>query len=192
MQVFTSMMEQPLPNPILFLPLKHHLGYLRDFATRSIAWSEPELRKAFQRIGGSQLDLYIGPLSPLQIAEEVILYLQQRHLLAREPYRQYLAPGGYRLCTLSDGSAWALRWGLHEGRHVHLHPGRYSLHTLRVKANHLKTALAAAIASIKYNQPVSLQLLNQVRAGWLELPPVPGYTSEEGLGKVLELVPGNV
>ncbi|OKL38893.1 hypothetical protein A3841_02775 [Pontibacter flavimaris] len=185
------MMEQPLPNPILFHPLKHHLGYLRDFAAQSITWPEPELRKAFQRIGGSQLDLYIGPLPSLQIAEEVILYLQQRHLLTPEPYRQHLVPVGYRLCTLSDGSAWALRWGLHTGRHVHLHPGRYSLHTLRIKANHLKTALAVTIASIKYNQPISLQLLNQVRAEWLELPPVTGYTSAEGLGKVLDLVPGN-
>jgi len=172
----------------LFHPLKHHLGYLKDFAAQSIAWPEPELQRAFKRIGGSQLDLYIGPLTPLQIAEEVILYLQQRHLLPPEPYHRYLGPGGYRLCTLSDSSGWTLRWGVHEGRHVHLHPGRYSLHTLRVKANHLKTALAVAVASIKYNQSVNLPLLNQIRAEWLELPPVPGYTSEEGLGKVLDLV----
>jgi len=182
------MMEQPLPEPILFHPLKHHLGFLKDFVASSIASPEPELIRTFKRIGGSQLDLYIGPLSPLQIAEEVILYLQQQCLLMPEEYQSYLGAGGYRLCSLSDGSAWTLRWGVHAGRHVHLHPGRYSLHTLRVKANHLKTALAVAIASIKYNQPVTLPLLNQVRAGWLALPPVPGYTSEEGLGKVLDLV----
>ncbi|WP_266203860.1 hypothetical protein [Pontibacter kalidii] len=186
------MMMQPLPQPILFHPLKHHLGYIQAFARESIALPEQELRKAFRKIGGSQLDLYIGPLSPLQISEEVILYLQRHDLLTPEAYRQFLAPQGYRLCTLSDGSAWTLRWGVHAGWHAHLHPGRYSLHTLRIKANHLKTALAAAIASMKYKQAINLGLLNKVRHEWLELPPVPVYTSGEGLGKVLVLVVGKV
>ncbi|MCX2738325.1 hypothetical protein [Pontibacter anaerobius] len=182
------MTTQPLPKPILFHPLKHHLGYIREFAQAGVLLPEQELKRAFRRIGGSQLDLYIGPLSPLQISEEVVLYLQQQGLLQPEAFRPYLALNGYRICTLSDGSAWALRWGVQEGRHVHLHPGRYSLHTLRVKANHLKTALAAAVACAKYEQPLSLELLNKVRASLLDLPPVQGYTAEEGLGKVLELV----
>lgn len=188
--VHKPMTTQPLPKPILFHPLKHHLGYIRTFAQQSTELPDRELKRTFHRIGDSQLDLYIGALSPLQISEEVILYLQQQRVLQPEAYRQYLAPNGYRICALSDSSAWTLRWGIHEDRHVHLHPGRYSLHTLRVKANHLKTAAASSIASIKYRQPVSLELLNQVRADWLELPPVQGYTSEEGLGKVMELLLG--
>ncbi|WP_276497596.1 hypothetical protein [Pontibacter litorisediminis] len=186
------MMELPLPKPILFHPLKHHLGYVKAFTARSVAVPEQELRQALKRIGGSQLDLYVGPLSPLQISEEVIAYLTQHLLLPPKTYRQHLSPGGYRLCTLSDGSAWTLRWGVHQGRHVHLHPGRYALHTLRVKANHLKTALAVAVASIKYGHSINLQLLNQVRAEWLGLSPVPAYTADEGLGRVLELVVGEV
>ncbi|TPE45001.1 hypothetical protein [Pontibacter mangrovi] len=178
-----------LPKPILFHPLKHHLGYIREFAQATAQLlPEQELMRAFRRIGGSQLDLYIGPLSPVQISEEVILYLQQQKVQGPEDFRSFLAPAGYRICTLSDRSAWALRWGVQQGRHVHLHPGRYALHTLRVKANHLKTALAVSIASIKYKRSANLQLLNQVRGQWLGLSPVPGYTSDDGLGKVLELV----
>lgn len=182
------MMRDELPKPILFHPLKHHLGCIRELVQESINLPEAQLQKALRTIGGSQLDLYIGPLTARQLSEEVILYLQQQDLLQPEAFREYLAPNGYRICTLSDASVWALRWGVHEGRHVHLHPGRYSPHTLRVKANHLKTAIAVAAASIKYGQPINLELLNQVRAAWLALPPVPGYTPEEGLGKVILLL----
>ncbi|MFD2248514.1 hypothetical protein [Pontibacter ruber] len=177
-----------LPKPILFHPLKHHLQYIREFARQSTQLPEQELKKVFRRIGGSQMDLYLGALSPLQVSEEVILYLQQQGLLQPEVFKHYLGLGGYRLCTLSDGSVWALRWGVYEGRYVHLHPGRYSNHTIRVKANHLKTALAVAIASTTYKQPLSLELMNQVRTQWLDLSPVPGFTSEEGLGKIIELI----
>ncbi|CAM3564136.1 hypothetical protein POKO110462_09395 [Pontibacter korlensis] len=179
---------QPLPEPILFHPLKHHLGYIKEFVYEGLQMPEQELMKYFRRIGGSQLDLYIGTLSPLQISEEVILYLQAQHVHQAESFNSFLAPIGYRICTLSDNSAWTLRWGVHAKRHVHLHPGRYSPHTLRVKANHLNTAIAVAIAGLKYGQPLSLELLNQARADWLELPPVIGYTSEEGLGKIIALM----
>ncbi|WP_299756138.1 hypothetical protein [uncultured Pontibacter sp.] len=181
-------MPPPLPEPILFHPLKHHLGYILGFVQESIDLPEVQLQKALRTIGGSQLDLYIGPLTAQQLSEEVILYLQERDLLQPEAFREHLAPNGYRTYTLSDKSVWAMRWGVHANRHVHLHPGRYSLHTLRVKANHLKTAIAVAVASIKYGLRINLELLNQVRAAWLALPPVPEYTAAEGLGKVMLLL----
>jgi len=181
-------MMQQLPKPILFHPLKHHLGYIRAFAQESVSLPEQELRRFLRTIGGSQLDLYTGPLSPLQLSEEVVLHLQGQDLLSPAPFRRHLTPSDYRLCTLSDGSAWALRWGVQEGRHIHLHPARYSPHTLRVKANHLKTAIAVAIATRKYNASPSLPLLNQVREAWLALPPVQEYVPTEGLGRALSLL----
>ncbi|PRY06069.1 hypothetical protein CLV24_12851 [Pontibacter ummariensis] len=182
------MRQQQIPAPILFHPLKHHLGYIRLFLQESELLSELELKIALRTIGGSQLDLYTGPLSSQQLSLEVIAYLQQGGLLHPDAFRNYLAPSGYGLCSLSDGSGWTLRWGLHEGRHVHLHPARYSRHTQRVKANHLKTAIAAAIATTRFQRSMDLPLLNQVRDRWLALPPVEGYTAEEGLGKVLALL----
>lgn len=182
------MFEKQLPKPILFHPLKHHLGYIHAFVQEQITQTGAELQQALRTIGGSQLDLYIGPLSPFSISEEVILYLQDSNLLEPTLFRNYLSTGGYRICTLSDSSAWTLRWGVHEGRHVHLHPGRYSLHTLRVKANHLKTAIAVAVTCLKTGQSVSLELLNQVRVGQLALSPVPCYTPHEGLGRVMALL----
>ena len=44
---------------------------------------------------------------------------------------------------MPDGSAWVLRQGEEGGRYVHVHPGRRTPPTLRVRATVLKTAVMA-------------------------------------------------
>ena len=60
------------PIPILFHPLKHHLGYLQHFIPNS---TEEEFYNANTRIGASQMDLYCGELSPRSIAQEILAQL---------------------------------------------------------------------------------------------------------------------
>jgi hypothetical protein len=184
------MLYPDLPKPILFHPLKHHLGYIREFIKTQQEAEEAALIAQLKTIGSSQLDLYLGELAPQQIARETILYLQGHHTLEPEAYRLYLSDSdaSYRILTLSDGSKWVLRWGIVEGRHVHLHPARYSLHTLRVKANTLKTAVAMIIAARRYKQPLGLQLVNQVRPQWLGLAPIPVYLRDSALARLLYLL----
>lgn len=190
------MFSAQLPVPILFHPLKHHLGYIRAFVEQRAATPEPRLKAALQTIGSSQLDLYTGPLPPLQMAQEVLQYLQERHLLHSGSYQQYLTATGaaYRIIPLSDNTHWVLRWGVVEDRYVHLHPARHSRHTLRVKANVLKTAIAAAIAARRRggNPRMDAQSINEVRAAWLALPPVKDLSLSEGLGHMLALLAGDI
>ncbi|PVY37152.1 hypothetical protein [Pontibacter virosus] len=169
------MHQSDLPQPILFHPLKHHLGYIRQFIQNNVEAEDAFLRAQLKTVGSSQLDLYLGELSAQLIADETILYLQKHHNFDPEAYRLFLSDkeSSYGLITLSDGSKWVLRWGVVEGRHVHLHPARYSQYTIRVKANILKTAVAVQVAVRRYKQPLSLALVNQVRTQWLELPPIP-------------------
>ena len=161
------MFSAQLPAPVLFHPLKHHLGYIKTFIAQSPTTPEAELKAALQTIGSSQLDLYVGSLPPGQIAQEVLQYLADRHLQHPVLYQEFLLATGtfYRLLTLSDKSDWVLRWGVVEARHVHLHPARHSRHTLRVKANVLKTAIAAAIAAKRRgeNPYMDAQYINEVR-----------------------------
>ena len=179
-----------LPKPVLFHPLKHHLLYIRSFITENAATPEAMLKAALRTIGSSsQLDFYTGLLSPWQIAQESILYLQQKDLLAPEAYRLYLAACGtdYRVVSLSDGTDWVLRWGVVAGRHVHLHPARYAANTTRIKANILKTAVATLLlAQRQGKKEADLQLINQARAQWLGLAPLKEYHAEEGLGKLIQ------
>ena len=186
------MFSAQLPAPILFHPLKHHLSYIQAFVAHSTATPKADIRAALLTIGGSQLDLYTGPLSPLQIADEVLQYLQEHCLQHSAAYQDYLATAGsaYQLVSLSDGTDWVMRWGVVEGRHVHLHPARYAACTLRVKANALKTAIAALVAAKRGGESASMdtQFINQVRAEWLLLPPVKDLSLSEGLGSMLALI----
>lgn len=186
------MFSAQLPAPVLFHPLKHHLGYIKAFVAQSPTSPETELKAALQTIGSSQLDLYMGPLSPLEIAQEVLQYLEDRRLQHPVLYQEHLLAAGtaYRLITLSDKTEWVLRWGVVEARYVHLHPARYSKHTLRVKANVLKTAIAAAIAAKRRgeNPRAEAHIINEVRAAWVALPPVKESSVSEGLSHILRLL----
>ncbi|MCJ8164698.1 hypothetical protein MKJ04_07575 [Pontibacter sp. E15-1] len=186
------MFSEHLPAPILFHPLKHHLGYIKAFVERGTHAPEAELKAAFRTIGRSQLDLYIGALPAAQVAEEVLQFLKEHGLLQPDAYRRYIASSGaaHRVLPLSDASAWVLRWGVVPGRHVHIHPGRYARYTLRVKANVLKIALAAAITRKKNSEGtvIGTPFINEVRAKWLALPPVKDLDSSEGLVHILSLV----
>lgn len=141
-------------------------------------------------IGQSQLDFYTGAMPPLQIAQEVISYLQQHSLLAPEAFYNYLASGGghYQTITLTDGTDWVLRWGVVAERYVHLHPARYAAQTIRIKAVSLKTAIATTVAAAQTNYSIDLELVNKVRAEWLQLPPLTVLTPTEGAGKLIALL----
>lgn len=190
------MFPAQLPAPILFHPLKHHLGYIKRFVAQSLTASEAELKAALQTIGSSQLDLYVGSLPPGQIAQEVLQYLADRHLQHPVLYQEFLLANdtAYRLLTLSDKSDWVLRWGVVEARHVHLHPARHSRYTLRVKANVLKTAVAAVIAAKRRGEMprTEAQYINEVRAAWVALPPVKDFNQSEGLRQMLGLLAADI
>jgi len=184
----------PLPNipkPVLFHPLKHHLGYVQHFIHESISAPATTFKADILSIGNaSQLDVYTGALSAWQIAEESVAYLQERDLLAPESYHRYLTAHktAYRIVKLSDATDWVLRWGVIPGRHVHLHPARYAAHTIRVKANVLKTAIAALVFAARQHAEVDLQLMNIVRTTWLGLPPVKVFGEEENVAKLMKLL----
>ncbi|MCC9136863.1 hypothetical protein ACFSKU_09830 [Pontibacter silvestris] len=185
------MFSPDLPKPVLFHPLKHHLQYIREFIEYSLAITEPEIKDALVTIGSSQLDMYLGQLMPMQISQEVMLHLQQHSLLQPEMYRQYLTDEekAYFVITLSDATAWVLRWGLEAGRFVHLHPARYTPNTIRVKANSLKIAVATVVAAKRLpNVGVNLELVNRVRREWLELPPVKALSEDSGIINLIKLL----
>ncbi len=164
-----------LPKPILFHPLKHHLYFIKQFILESATAPDEALKASLSTIGGSQLDFYTGRLSIEGLAQEVIAALATQDVLQPEAYKLYLGAAGkdYRTITLSDDSVWVLRLGVIAERHVHLHPARYSANTIRVKATALKTAIAALIAAKRTNLPVTdVDMINRVRAQWLNLPPV--------------------
>jgi hypothetical protein len=181
-----------VPSPILFNPWKHHAGAIRRRIAEvaragpvALAGLAPQLLV----VGTELMDLYTGPLSPADIAAALLRRLREEGRLEVGAYRNWLEGNrGYRVLTLpADGSAWVLRFGEEGGRYVHLHPGRWTPHTRRVRANVLKTAvMALASAGAQGGDPLDVALINRVRRECFGLAPVPTLAAEGGLPAVIE------
>jgi hypothetical protein len=180
-----------VPRPILFNTYKHHAGALRVRIASLAAAGPGALTVLAARIavlGSKLMDLYTGSLSPHAICMHVIHDLHGAGRLDREAYHTWLAgQDGYAVVTLPDESRWVLRRGDEQDRYVHLHPGRWSPCTLRVRANVLKTAVVVlAHVSIFGGNPMDRALINAVRREHLGLSPLGREPeSEAGLGTII-------
>jgi hypothetical protein len=171
---------------------KHHAAFIKKQIETVQSINELEkLESILLRIGESQMDFYYGKLSPTEISEEIIVLLKQNKIFFRDRYEEWLNENkvDYRLITLSDKSVWTLRLGENVERYVHIHPGRYSPHTRRVKALTLKTAIfTLCVEKLGDTQLSGKELINDVRKKYLNEPPLKSVSGESGLEKLLELL----
>ncbi len=179
--------------PLTFNCWKHHAGFIKKQVKfyRGEKTSVEELQKTLFVIGESQMDLYVGELSPQKICDEIVSKLKSTGVLAFREYKKWLFEKGseYKLIEISDNSVWALRLGKKEERYVHIHPGRYSPFTIRVKALTLKTAIAVLIINYEKNSPLIDTLkINEVRKKILNSPPVKKVSSNSAVVRVINII----
>lgn len=182
-----------LPKPILLNCLKHHACYIKS-KIDSLVFKVDELQNHLRNIGDSQMDLYMGELTPGEICSLVIDQLKQKQLLERSKYIKWLAGDGsdYQTMTLPDSSVWTLRLAEDSKRYVHIHPGRYSPHTVRVKALQLKTAIAVLMhAKLTGNNPFEIKTINLVRREVMNESPIKSLEKSEGLMNVIRILSGD-
>jgi hypothetical protein len=177
------------PPPALFQGWKHHARFVCAHVRRLSAGGPAALSQLpanLLAIGGSQMDLYLGPLSPAAIAGALIDHLAAADRLHPDRYRAALADsGGYLVVDLADRSSWVLRWGDQPGRYVHIHPARYAPQTLRVRAPVLKTALAALAWAAAHGVELDLAAVNAARAALLGWQPLKTLDADAGCGALL-------
>jgi len=183
-----------LPFPVLFNGWKHHAGFPRQQITLAAAGADAgldDLAAQLVVVGTALMDLYTGPLTPGEIADGVVTALAADNRLSLHVYRSWVhAHGGYQVVTFpEDGSRWVLRLGDEAGRYVHVHPGRWSLATLRVRANVLKTAvMVLADAAAHGGDPLEVARINRVRRHHLGLSPLGALAGEQGLRGVIDVL----
>ena len=182
-----------IPPPILFNPHKHHAGFLRERVRQAVA--EDGLRTLADElvvVGGKLMDLYHGPFSPREIADQVMTHLRKAGHDNPPAFRAWVAASdGYRVIEFpEDTSQWVLRAGNEDDRFVHLHPARYSPFTIRIRANVLTTAVMSLAYTGRHGgDPLSRPVVNAVRRDYLGLAPVGRDPSgDEGIGSVIELL----
>jgi hypothetical protein len=180
-----------IPPPVLFNPLKHHLGFIRDYiADKNINNIDNQLvLKDLKHLGGSLMDVYSGPLSPQKILREINNYLKDNNLTDKEVFYRWAGKGpkDFKTIKLSDGSQWVLKYFDNELRYVHSFPSRYSPHSFRIKANTLKSAILYIIFIGK--DFVTEDGLNLARAG-SGLSPVKNIFDSEAITEMIEILRG--
>ena len=184
-------MEGPAPKPILFNFWKHHFFFLLDeikISPQEIDYKT--LKSRMKTIGNSTTDLYTGTMNIPAISEFCIKKLKENHQFEKDRYIKWIKehPESYREIVYPDLSIWVLRIGIEKDRHIHIHPGRNVPHTIRVKANILKTAYLANLFAFKNHQsPMEIDLINALRNDVLDLSPVKFVTMNHELGKIIYL-----
>ena len=137
------------------------------------------------------MDIYLGKLSPQMIAKEVIDELNRLGINSADKFKKWLTENHkhFKLLKISDASLWTLRLGIQEDRYVHIHPGRYSSHTIRVKALTLKTTITAMIGlKSKDVTNLDLEFINDIRRNFLGISPLKTLSFSSGLGKFIVLL----
>lgn len=123
-------------------------------------------------LGNSVFDYYIGALIVDKMMEEVYDMLNDNDCIDKLKYIQWLSQNqGYQEITLSDRSRWTFRC-IDCDDYIHIHPSRHSLHTIRMKANTLKTILCTLVLESDNTSRIPIQKINKCRTLYLKLSPI--------------------
>ena len=183
--------DYQIPEPILFNPLKHHLGFIREFICKNTEVEQVSdtnnLIKELKHLGTSVMDIYTGSIIIPNICKEVVEFLGEKNLSSREPFSKWtgIKMNDFRVISLSDGSQWTLKYYDNNKRFVHIFPARSSQYTFRVKSNTLKSALLYYILIGK--DYITGDDLNKVRP-LLGLSPIKDSVDTEAITEMIEIV----
>ena len=180
-----------IPPPLLFNPLKHHLGFIREYIGENLKGEKQtddiSILRDLRHLGGSLMDIYSGNLSKDDVAEEVLKLLKVKKLSEKENFLEFIGQGlkDFKTITLSDGSRWVLKYYKNDERYVHLFPARYSPYSFRVKANTLKSAILYIICIGK--DFITEEDLNMARAV-SGLSPVKDVVDAEAITEMIDIL----
>jgi hypothetical protein len=182
--------DNQINEPFLFNPLKHHIGFIREFTVNETDDTKNDFQDCIRKLkhlGTSVMDVYAGCITITNICREVEEFLEQKVLIRRESYALWAGENmdKFRIITLSDGSKWTLKYHDNENRFVHFFPARNSQHTFRVKANTLKSAILYNILIGK--DFITGDDLNRVRT-LLGLSPVKDNLDTEAVTEMIEIL----
>lgn len=179
-----------IPPPINLNCWKHHAGFIKkQIESVKEIKDLDQLKVYLLKIGESQMDLYLGEYSPAKISEQIVDYLHTSKIFSPSQYQEWLSKEGkdYQLVELKDKSIWTLRHGEDAERYVHIHPGRYSPNTVRVKATTLKTAIFLfCFEQFGEIKSFETETVNNIRRKYLDEPPLKSFSTASGLGRLID------
>ena len=181
--------REHIPYPLLYNPLKHHLGFCRVWITQK-QFSKESILTEIAAIGHSTLDFYTGDLTVTQISNEITEQLKQMGVYTYKAYLPWLKSNGvrYNYLHLSDGSSWTFLLGNQGNRYIHFHPSRKSTDVCRLRGITLQTALLVHLLAEKPDRLQDLEWINHVRLKYLNLSPLRDWKGCSGLSGSIQLL----
>lgn len=176
---------------MLFNPLKHHLL----FQIHSILDEQSRTIDNFLRIkkfiGTGPMDLYTGEMPVPEIMNHCKMIANTENLFNAKAYKNWLraesADKDYRLLEFPDGSTWVFRLGKHPKRFMHIHPGRNSEKSIRIKPNTLKTIIAIIFEHGFMTEMPTIEQISNVREKYLELEPLDENENIQAIVNLLQI-----
>ncbi len=161
---------------VQFNPWKHHMNWLISHVIR--AREDVSVRNEMIPIvagfNNNYIDLYTGVYSPPEIINRIATRIksefQQSSIII--PFAESVS---YKLVTLDDSSVWVLRKSNSNQSGIHLHPAKFTPHSIRIYGALLKVALLLVI----YNKDsqTDIREINSFRTDYLSLSPLkPSYS----------------
>lgn len=183
-------MTVEIPFPIQYNPYKHHFRFLlTELAVwQNSNWSVTE--NAMLTIGNNLFDFYLGYLTPGQVCTASLNFFKTNNISTETDFYNWLDQSEWKKITLHDESEWLIKRGNQAERYIHIHPAKFSQHTIRVRAATLKTVLALCVHKIpiQKDMEINLQSVNQQRISFLKLSPIKSLNEEEsGILKLWQL-----
>ena len=174
-------MPVEIPVPIMFSPYKHHFRFLLSELKTWQSMSQEEVRESLLKIGNNLIDFYTGSLPVEAIIAETLQYFTERKLLPESDFLEWLNPPHWKKIILSDDSEWLIKQGENAERYLHIHPAKYSKHSIRVRASTLKTVLALEISATRMSsvQAKNLEAVNTARKELFGLSPIKALHGDE-------------
>lgn len=178
-----------IPVPITFNVHKHHFRFLKQQIKKwkTEEWNVVEKEMLF--LGENLFDFYIGSLSEENICQEIVAFCRETNITDFSRFKLWLGSAKYRKIDLSDSSRWIIKQSINPQRYIHIHPAKYSCHSMRIRATTLKTVVALQIQniSIQENMQNNLEQVNRIRKNYLQLSPVKSLSHNKGIFKIWRL-----
>lgn len=183
-------MPPEIPLPIQYNPYKHHFRFLLNELTdwQKSNWSLTE--KTMLSIGNNLFDFYLGELTSEQVCEASLNYFEIKNITTKTAFNNWLGNSEWKKIVLPDDSRWLIKKGNQPDRYIHIHPAKFSKHTIRVRATTLKTVLTLCVHKIPIleDAELNLQAVNQHRISYLKLSPIKSLDEEDsGILKLWQL-----
>lgn len=181
-----------IPPPFRFNPWKHHLHWVQDCLHR-FAHNPGDLKlrngiiENIGSINSNYVDIYIGHLTAEQLIKGICDELKRLEIRDKTEFSTWIGDWGFKLVTLSDGSAWVLREGADDELYIHVHPARNAPNIIRIHGNSWKTAV---VTKIFYPHLIDMDnvAINEVRVKHLNLSPIKNLNDSQRLQKAMKLL----